>query len=226
MRHAIARTALAITLSLAGAGLAQAQVAGLPVMNSGVVSGIGFSLDAGFPNGTAGGGWAGGATVKAGFGLIGVTASVSRLDPKVGDPVWSGGATANLKVFGGPLVPIAVTLQGGAGYTTPKFSCIPPGSSCDIKQWHFPAGLGISFTVPNPALAIKPWIAPRADIIRTTQTGQPANTDVGFGISGGVELNFLNGMGLHAAYDWTNHDGSKPSIFSAGIHYTFRVPGL
>ena len=225
MRHAIARTTLAITLSLGAAGLAEAQVAGLPVMNSGVASGIGFSLDAGFPNATAGGGWAGGATVKAGLGLIGVTASASRLDPKVGDPVWSGGATANLKVFGGPLVPIAVTLQGGAGYVAPEFRCLTPGA-CDIKEWHFPAGLGISLTVPNPALAIKPWIAPRADIVRTTQTGQPASTDVGFGISGGVELNFLNGMGLHAAYDWTNHDGAKPSVFSAGMHYTFRLPGL
>ena len=105
-----------------------------------------------------GGGWAGGATVKAGFGVLGVSGTVSRLDPDAGDAVWSGGATANMKVFGGPLVPIAVTLQGGAGYVAPEFRCLSPGA-CDIKEWHFPVGLGVSFTIPNPALAIKPQVA-------------------------------------------------------------------
>lgn len=226
MRHRIlARSTLALSLSLLAAASLRAQAAGLPVINSGITSGIGLSLDAGIPNDAAGGGWAGGATVKAGFGILGVSGTVSRLDPDAGDAVWSGGATANMKVFGGPLVPIAVTLQGGAGYVAPEFRCLSPGA-CDIKEWHFPVGLGISFTIPNPALAIKPWIAPRADILRTSQTGSESNTDVGIGVSGGVELNLLNGMGLHVAYDWAKHDDVKPAIFSAGFHYTFRVPGL
>jgi len=221
----LARMAGALALCALGTAALQAQVAGLPVINSGVTSGIGFSLDAGIPNNAAGGGWAGGATVKAGFGLLGVSATAARFSPDAGDGVWSGGATAGLKVFGGPLVPISVTLQGGAGYVAPKFNCLPPGS-CDVNQWHFPVGLGFAFTIPNPALAIKPWIAPRADILRTSVTGSAAETDVGFGVSGGVELNLLNGMGLHVAYDWAKHDDIKPAVFAAGIHYTFRLPGL
>jgi hypothetical protein len=225
MKHALRRTAVPLMLLLITAGEASAQAAGLPVVNSGIVNGIGLALDVGIPNNVAGSGWATGATVKAGFGVLGVTGTVSRLDPSAGDAVWSGGATANMKVFGGPLVPIAVTLQGGAGYVAPEFRCLTPGA-CDINEWHFPAGLGISFTVPNPALAIKPWIAPRVDIVRTSQAGQDATSDVGPGISGGIELNLLNGMGFHVAYDWAKHDAAKSGIFAAGFHYTFRVPGL
>jgi hypothetical protein len=225
MRHLSIRALVALLVSAVAVTALQAQAAGLAVINSGIPTGIGFSLDAGIPNAEAGGGWAAGATVKAGFGVLGVTATASRLDPDAGDAVWSGGATANMKVFGGPLVPISVTLQGGAGYLAPEFRCLTPGA-CDIKEWHFPVGLGIAFTIPNPALAIKPWIAPRADIVRVSQNGADDETDVGFGISGGVELNLLNGVGLHAAYDWAKHDSAKPGIFTAGLHYTFRVPGL
>lgn len=226
MRHPAVRSALATMLVLAGAGTAFAQAAGLPVVNSGIVSGIGLALDAGIPNDAAGGGWATGATVKAGFGVVGLTGTVSRLDPSDGDAVWSGAATANMKVFGGPLIPIAVTLQAGAGYSAPKFSCLSVTPDCDIKQWHFPAGLGISFTIPNPALAIKPWIAPRVDVLHASVEGEGSDTDVGVGVSGGVEFNLLNGMGFQVAYDWSKHDDVKPGIFAAGFHYTFRVPGL
>ncbi len=225
MRNSVGRAILLSTLVTAAVGQVHAQAAGLPVMNSGIVSGIGLALDAGIPNDAAGGGWAAGATLKAGFGVLGVTGTISRLDPDAADAVWSGGATANMKVFGGPLVPIAVTLQAGAGYVAPEFRCLTPGA-CDLKEWHVPVGLGVSFTIPNPALAIKPWIAPRVDIVRTSQTGVDSDTDVGVGVSGGVELNLLNGMGLHAAYDWSKHNDVKPGIFSAGIHYAFRVPGL
>lgn len=226
MRVSVVRAALAGVLVLVSAGTASAQAAGLPVVNSGIVNGIGIALDAGIPNNAAGGGWAAGATVKAGFGVLGVNGTLSRFDPEASDAVWSGGATANMKVFGGPLIPVAVTLQGGAGYVSKDFGCLPGVTECDITQWHFPVGLGVSFTIPNPALAIKPWIAPRVDVLRTSAAGEDAETDAGFGVSGGVELNLLNGMGFQVAYDWSKHDDLKPGIFSAGFHYTFRVPGL
>jgi opacity protein-like surface antigen len=226
MRVSVVRVALATMLALISAGTASAQAAGLPVINSGIVNGVGLALDVGIPNDAAGGGWATGATVKAGFGVLGVSGTVSRLDPSDADAVWSGGATANMKVFGGPLIPIAVTLQGGAGYVSTDFGCLPGDTDCDITQWHFPVGLGVSFTIPNPALAIKPWIAPRLDVLRTSVGDSGSETDAGIGISGGVELNLLNGMGFHVAYDWSKHDDIKPGIFAAGFHYTFRVPGL
>ena len=214
----------ALVLLIAGASPLAAQAFGLPVTNSGLSTGIGFAADAGFANDAAGGGWAAGLTGKAGFSRLGVTATVTRVAPDLGDEFFSAGATANMQVFGGPLIPLSVTLQGGAGYSAPEFSCVPPGS-CDVNVWRFPVGVGFAFTIPNPAMAVKPWIAPRVDITRTKLDGE-SETDTEFAVSAGVELNFITGLGLHAAYDWVNAEGDKPGILAAGLHYTFRVPGL
>lgn len=224
MRNWLCGALLAFGLAAVVPGGLSAQVAGLPVINSGVSRGLGLALDVGIPNDNAGGGFAVGATAGVGFGPFGVTARVSRFDPELGTELWSGGATANYKVFGGPLVPLAVTLQAGAGYASPEFACVPPGA-CDINTWRFPVGLGVAFTIPNPALAIKPWVAPRIDITRTSVDGV-AETESEFGISGGIELNTITGFGLHAAYDLVNREGGSPGIFSAGLHYSFRIPGL
>lgn len=214
---------MSIALATAAAP-AMAQVQGLPVENAGVVSGLGLSFDAGLPNEAAGGGHAFGATAALGLGALGVTARVSRYSPDIDDPLWSAGATLNYKVFGGPLVPIAATLQAGAGYASPEFACVPPGA-CDVNQWRFPIGLGVSVTIPSPALAIKPWIAPRVDIVRTSLDGT-SETETDFGVSGGVQLNLLTGLGLHATYDLMMADPENRGIFGAGLHYTFRLPGL
>jgi hypothetical protein len=216
--------ALSIALAMGATASASAQVLGLPVENAGVVSGLGLSLDGGLSNDAGGGGHAFGATAALGFGPLGVTARLSRYSPDLVDPLWSAGATLNYKVFGGPLVPIAATLQAGAGYSTPDFSCVPP-TACDVTQWRFPVGLGIALTIPNPALAIKPWIAPRVDIVRTSDAGV-SSTETDFGLSGGVQLNLLTGLGLHATYDLMMVDPENRGIFGAGLHYNFRIPGL
>jgi len=193
-----------------------AQAIGLPVYNNGIPTGLGVYADIGFPNDAAGGGTTLGATGRLGVGPFGVTASVARTNPEGPvDGVTSVGGTLNYKVFGGPLVPLTVTLQGGAGYA----------SESDVKVYRFPVGLGLGLTIPNPALAIKPWLAPRLDISRTSSP-LGSDTETNFGISGGVELNLLSGLGLHASYDRVFADVEDPSIFAAGLHYTFRVPGL
>lgn len=225
MTNRVRAGALALAVSLAATPVA-AQVLGMPVVNAGVTRGLALSFDYGKPNEVAGGGYALGATAGLGFGPLGVTARLSRLDSDGLGELWSAGGTANYKVIGGPLVPLAVTLQAGAGYASPDFACAPPGA-CDISEWRFPIGLGVAFTIPNPALAIKPWIAPRIDITRRSAYGTfDAETDSEFAVSGGIELNMLTGFGLHAAYDWTKRDGGNPGIFSAGLHYNFRIPGL
>jgi hypothetical protein len=202
--------AFGVVPSLAG------QVVGLPVYNSGIPTGIGIYADIGFPNDAAGDGVAYGATGRLGVGPFGATASLARFDPEgPGDQLTSVGATLNYKVFGGPLVPLTVTLQGGAGYAKQE----------DVKFYRFPVGLGLALTIPNPALAIKPWLAPRLDISRVSGDLGSA-TETNFGISGGVELNLLSGLGLHASYDRVFADVEDPSIFAAGLHYTIRVPGL
>lgn len=217
-------SAFVLALSAAAATRASGQVLGLPVENAGVVSGLGLSFDGGLPNDEAGGGHAFGATAALGLGPVGVTARVSRYSPDIAEPLWSAGATLNYKVFGGPLVPIAATLQAGAGYSSPDFACVPPGA-CDVNEWRFPVGLGISLTIPNPALAIKPWIAPRVDIVRSSLDGA-SSTETDFGVSGGVQLNLLTGLGLHATYDLMMSEPENRGIFGAGLHYNFRIPGL
>jgi hypothetical protein len=199
-----------------------AQVRGIPVYNSGVATGIAIYGDVGFSNVNAGKGTAFGVTGRAGFGPLGATAILSTFNPN--GPAGSNlsvGATLNYKVFGGPLIPLSVTLQGGIGYSKPEIGLLP-GKNTELR---FPVGMGIALTIPNPALAIRPWIAPRLDIVRSTGGGL-SNTQTNFGLGGGVELNLLNGLGLHAAYDRVFTDGGDPSVFGIGAHYAFRIPGL
>ena len=207
---------VALCAALGSAPSLAGQAIGLPVYNAGIPTGLGVYADIAFPNDAAGGGTAYGATGRLGLGPFGATATVARYNPEgPGDQLTTVGGTLNYKVFGGPLVPLTVTLQGGAGY----------GKENDVKLYRFPVGLGLALTIPNPALAIRPWLAPRLDIARASTTAG-SNTETNFGISGGVELNLLSGLGLHASYDRVFADVDDPSIFAAGRHYTFRVPGL
>jgi hypothetical protein len=207
---------VALCAALGSAAPLAGQVIGLPVYNSGIPTGLGLFADIGFPSDAAGGGTSYGATGRLGVGPFGVTASVARFNPEgPGDQLTSVGGTLNYKVFGGPLVPLTVTLQGGAGYAKQD----------DVSFYRFPVGLGLGLTIPNPALAIKPWLAPRLDVSRVSSP-LGSDTETNFGISGGLELNLLSGLGLHASYDRVFADVEDPSIFAAGLHYTFRVPGL
>lgn len=218
-----ALTLAGLVIGIAGAARsAAAQVRGLPVYNSGIASGVALYGDVGFPNSNAGKGTALAVTGRAGFGAFGATAILSSFNPD--GPASSDvsvGATLNLKLFGGPLVPLSVTLQGGIGYAKPDLGLLPG----DETELRFPVGLGFALTIPNPALAIRPWIAPRVDIIKVSNGGL-SNTETNFGLGGGVELNLLNGFGLHAAYDRVFADGGDPSVFGLGAHYAFRIPGL
>jgi hypothetical protein len=220
-RKTIVRAALALAHPLA-APPAECQVRGIPVYNSGVSTGIAIYGDVGFSNQDAGKGTAFAVTGRAGFGPLGATAILSTFNPD--GPASSDvsvGATLNYKVFGGPLIPLSATLQGGIGYSKPDTGLLP-GNDTELR---FPVGLGLALTIPNPALAIRPWIAPRIDIIRTSGGGT-SNTETSFGLGGGLELNLLNGFGLHAAYDRVFTDGGDPSVFGLGAHYAFRIPGL
>lgn len=222
MRHSV-RAVVVLALTL-GASPARAQNPGLPVYNIGVPRGIGLYGDVGFPNDAAGGGTAYGATARAGFGLFGATATLSSLnsDGPGGSDVSVGG-TLNYRLLGGPLVPLSVTLQGGISYAKPGEGLLPGG---EVTAYRFPVGVGFALVIPNPVLAIHPWLAPRVDI-DYRKTGSASNTETNFGLSGGLELNFLNGFGLHAAYDRVfAKDVADPSTFGIGAHYSFRVPGL
>ena len=214
-----------VVLALAsGASPARAQNPGLPVYNFGVPRGIALYGDVGFPNDAAGSGTVYGVTGRAGFGGIGATATLSSLNqdgPGGGDV--SVGGTLNYKLLGGPLVPLTVTLQGGVSYFKLGEGFLPDE---DVSAYRFPVGVGFALVIPNPALSIHPWLAPRVDIAYQ-KVGPASDTQTNFGLSGGIELNMLNGFGVHAAYDRIfAKDIADPGTFGVGLHYGFRVPGL
>jgi hypothetical protein len=221
--HQVLATAGLVLGSTLAQRSAPAQVRGIPVYNSGIATGIAIYGDVGFPNTEAGKGTALALSGRAGFGPLGATAMLSTFNPDgpAGSDV-SVGASLNYKVFGGPLIPLSVTLQGGIGYSKPDDGFLP---GQEVNEFRFPVGIGFALTIPNPALAIKPWIAPRIDIVRHSSAGQ-SNTESNFGLGGGLELNLLSGLGVHAAYDRVFIDGGDPSVFGLGAHYSFRIPGL
>jgi hypothetical protein len=225
MKRALLAVLVAVP-AIAGVPSAKAQVRGIPVYNAGVPRGIGIYGDVGFPNDEAGGGTAYAVTGRAGFGPLGATAILSSYNPDATTSKVSVGATLNYRVFGGPLVPLAVTLQGGIGYAKPDDALLPADGFGDVTELRFPVGVGFGLTIPNPALAIKPWLAPRIHIVRRSVEGIDAQTESEFGLSGGIELNTLSGFGIHATYDAVFEEGGTAGIFGVGAHYTFRVPGL
>src|SRR5882762_8720642 len=131
-REAMAVGALALGLVL-GPSRAGAQVRGIPVYNSGIASGIAIYGDVGFSNADAGKGTAFGVSGRAGFGPLGATATLSTFNPNgPGSSDVSVGATLNYKLFGGPLVPLSVTLQGGIGYSKPDTGLLPGSNATEL----------------------------------------------------------------------------------------------
>jgi len=223
MKQAVLGAIVVVAALAGGAPPAEAQVRGIPVYNAGVPRGIGGDGDLGFPNDEAGGGRAYGLTGRVGAGVIGFSGTLASYDPEGADASVAVGATINYRMFGGPLVPLAVTFQGGIGYFAPDTDS--PFDFAD-SELHFPVGVGFALTIPNPALAIRPWLAPRLDVTTRKVEGGDSDTDADFGLSGGIELNTLGGFGVHASYDAIFADGRTPGVFGIGAHYTFRVPGL
>jgi len=131
------------------------------------------------------------------------------------------GGSGNLKIFGGPLIPLAVTLQ--AGFAVYRITTTDvAGDEIRKRIWHAPLGLGLALTIPNPVFSIKPWVAPRLDLVHTPASLSGSNTEANFGISGGVDLGFLGGFSIRAMYDRVSAgDGVNPSVLSLGAG--FRV---
>ena len=207
-----------VSALLLGSGAAQAQVYGLPVFNSGVSSGLGIMGDVGFPNDDSDLKTTYGATATIGIGLLGFSASVARSGIESSDRDFTSvGGTANFKVLGGPLIPLAATLQAGVA-----FAEVEDGEN----HLRVPIGLGLTLTIPSVAVAIKPWLAPRLEIVRMYGDTVQDDTDTRFGLSGGIDFNLINGLGFRAAADYVNVDGGSPTVFSVGAGYNFRLPGL
>jgi len=193
-------------------------VTGLPVINSRIATGLTLAGEVGFPDSDYGQGTAYGVRASLGLGVFGIAAVLSTWNPDLpgSDSRVAYGGSLNYKVLGGPLTPLSITLQGG----------VEAANDANVDQLHFPIGLGVALTIPNPALAIRPWLAPRLDITRLSG-GMTDQTESNFGLSGGVEFGLLGGLGFGVSYDRVfAGDGFDPSVWSAGLNYTLKVPGL
>ncbi|MSR02891.1 MAG: hypothetical protein EXR94_09190 [Gemmatimonadetes bacterium] len=207
--------ASAIGLSILATPLA-AQAPAIPIMNAGLSRGFSLASMVGFNNVAAGDGTGFLLSGTAGFRRVAVGAFVSGWSGSAlgTETVVARGASVAVKLAGGPLVPVGVTLLTGAGYYSPNAG--------GLTNWRVPVGLGISWTIPQPVVALKFWVSPRLDYSRIRATRTTTATE--FGMSGGVNFGFLNGFGLDLAVDrsFTHGLGAKPASVGLGASYNFR----
>ena len=165
-----------------------------------------------------------------GIGPVTIGGGVGIVNPKQGDSETQYMGNFALRLFGGGLLPVSISLQGGVG--------VLDISDINTKIVTVPVGLGIGFSIPTPGFSFDPWFAPRYTMVRNQVDIFPETlTQNGFGISAGVNLNFLMGLGLHIAGDWQKNpreiltsgfevSETKPFVLGIGLNYTFRIPGL
>ena len=214
----IARNACTLAL-LSGVLLsapATAQVLGLPVVNNGVASGlsiaadVGFASFDGFTNLEASSATTIGASASIGLGLVGLTGTLAHSLPDLGDNVWSPGISGTLRLLGGPLIPLRVVLLAGVAHWK--------ADSVDFT--HVPVSLGFAATIPLPGFAIKPWIAPRLDVLSSSPQQNGSSSESRFGLSGGIEVELLLGLSVRASYDQVYAKQGNPSVFSLGAGFS------
>ncbi len=205
-----------VGLSIVAAPLA-GQAPAVPIMNAGFSRGFALASMVGFNNESGGDGTGYLLSGTAGFRRVALGAFVSGWSGSAlgTETVVARGASIAVKLAGGPLVPIGVTLLTGAGYYAP--------SSSGATNWRVPVGLGIAWTIPQPVVALKFWVSPRLDYSRFRAASQ-TRTATEFGLSGGVNLGFLNGLGLDLAVDrlFTQGQGAKPTSVGLGASYHFK----
>ena len=236
MKRFLGGLALAAALSL-GAGAARAQIYNMPVFFSpGFGTGVGIYGDFGMglnddtklPFGTTDAPQTIGGHAVLGLSKFTIMAGVGSVNTKETgvDNELSYGGNLGLTIYRTPASMVVVNIQAGAGYI--KFGDATTG---EVKMWNFPIGVGLALDLPVVGWFVEPWIAPRVHIFSTDE-GTGSETDVGFGLSGGINANLLLGIGAWAALDWLTitpgdlTESVKPLVLGLGLSWKFSVPGL
>ena len=216
------RSVVGVALVALAATEARAQATGLPIRSGTIPTGITVGMDIGFGRAkdTNAGSTAIGAVATAGLGPFGGRLGIARSDVESGGVGTAVFAAADLTVFGGPLVPLKLVWQAGYArwFDRPAVIASDPTRSNAWRGW---VGAGASLTIPAAVLSIKPWLAPRLEYFGK----QPVQgVRVKPGLSGGVDLGLLNGLGLRASYDsrlgWTDGRDHATGV-SFGLSYHF-----
>ncbi len=216
------RSRVLLLAGLVVPGTLVAQLPGIAHRNAGVTRGLQVVAEVGFPNAVQIDGAAFGGTAAFGVGLMGFTASVTTWQADWGNSPertreYAVGATGNYRLLGGPLVPLAVTLQAGVGRWTE--SAPSGGIMTDQTTTSVPVGLGFALTIPSPIVSFKPWLAPRLQWTDRSEFGSTSD----FAIGGGIDLGFINGTSLRGAYDRVFTDGQDRSVWSVGVAHSLGV---
>lgn len=225
MRRLGALTVVSV-LGLAAAGQVTAQVAGIPYYvnprgGTGVMAAVNIGSTS--SDNAASEGKAVAVTGGVGAGPLFITATAGQFnpDPAGADNVTTFGGTVGTRLFGGPLIPVTIGVQAGAGYFSTG------SGATEAKLVTIPVAVGVGLNVP--LFPLKPWIAPRVQYSRAT-VGGTTNSTTRIGVSAGADFNLLLGLGFHAAVDFmpekTSGATTYPSSTTIGIgaHFNFRVP--
>ncbi len=156
---------------------------------------------------------------------IGVGGGSFNIDEPGADKEITFAGKVAVRVLGGALLPVSVSVQAGVGFLKVGDLNTDPSELTSITV---PIGVGIAANVPTPGASIEPWIAPRIQVTRNKVEGflGGTDTDTRFGISGGVNIGLASGLGFHAAFDYLNLRGFSPITIGVGLHYTFTLPGI
>jgi len=169
---------------------------------------------------------------RVGFGTanFNITGLFSYVDTKVDalKKVPSFGANAAYTVIKQE-TGLAVNVFAGVGMWNAKDTTAASNSVLKVMDVPF----GIGFSPPTSgSVGFEIWAAPRGQL-SMQDPGFDKATRFGFGASGGVNVNFAQGFGIHAAIDWTTFSEKtegesiypkySPLLVGAGLHYTFRM---
>ena len=167
-----------------------------------------------------------------GTGMFNINAGAAYVDTKdeaQKKPISFGGNIGVTVLPSTEQSPLAVNVFAGGGYT--KYE--QEASGDQFKKLDIPFGVGIGFSPPTSGnVGFEIWAAPRGVYSRWDFGGDDTSSRFGFGASGGVNVNFNAGFGIHAAIDWATFSEKtedllakySPLHFGAGLHYTFRTP--
>ena len=191
--------AAAVVLTLT-AQVARAQIQGLPFYPTPTGIGVMVSADYANPDGPG--------TVTAirggaGFGPFGATAVLGRVSN--GSTENAYGATAAMKLFGGGLTPITIGAQVGLGQV--KYSYATGSTTVTYMP------VGVTARVSIPLFPLKPFA-----VGYYTLGNNIGDKEVR--VTAGADMNFLLGLGVHAAYDY----GDSGNTWAVGAHFNFRLP--
>ncbi len=187
-----------------------AQIAGQPVyVNPTMGRGIGINVDyakgdqAGSPSSIGGRAVLGLGIVTIGAGAASVS-SDNLTESKIGY-----GGNVSLNLINLPMVTIAPF----AGFGTISFGN-------NVSQQSIPLGAAIGINPPLIPLSF--WAAPRADVA-VSKVGDTSDTSTNFGVSGGVDLTLLMGLGAHLAVDYISVEGGSVFVWGIGAHFVFGM---